>query len=147
MGRHLFEHSLIKALRAVPEFASLDDHTLLALVGESVNLVWKAGSQIFEQGTTGGALFIVMSGEVLIYDGEGESIIEITRVLPGQYFGELSLLLDTTHTKSARAEKDSELLVLPKQPFQTLLEHHPDLDDHLRTKLKERVGSEGLPTR
>jgi hypothetical protein len=43
-------HSLVKALRAVPDFETLDDHTLLGIVGASVNLSWPAGSVVFEKG-------------------------------------------------------------------------------------------------
>ncbi len=40
-------HSLVQALRRIPDFAPLDERTLLTIVGESMNLFWKAGSPIF----------------------------------------------------------------------------------------------------
>ena len=44
-------HSLVQTLCAIPDFSTLDDNTLLVIVGESMNLFWREGSRIFEQGT------------------------------------------------------------------------------------------------
>jgi CRP-like cAMP-binding protein len=63
-------HSLIKALKNVPGFDVLDERTLLRIVGASVNLSWPAGSLVFEKGNPGEALYIVLSGQVRIYDSE-----------------------------------------------------------------------------
>ena len=43
-------HSLVKALRGVPDFSGLDDHTVLRIAGASVNLYWRAVSMVFEKG-------------------------------------------------------------------------------------------------
>jgi CRP-like cAMP-binding protein len=128
----------VKALQVVPAFASLDDQALVKIVGASANLAWPAGGSVFEKGTPGDALYIVLSGSVSIVDvGEnGES--EITRVNPGDFFGEVSLMMDTSHSMSARAAEDSELMVLPKESLQELLEANPELHDHFRRKVEER---------
>lgn len=140
MGRPI-THSLVKALRGVPGFDLLDDHTLLMIVGASVNLVWPKGRVVFTRGTPGEALYVVLSGEVRIHDGDKE----IARIGPGDYFGEMSLLLHTMHTKDVEATEDSELLVLLKESFRSLLESSPDLDALVRRRLRERLpASDGL---
>lgn len=136
-------HSLVKALRAVPDFQSLDDHALLRIVGASVNLSWPAGKLIFERGSPSEALYIVLFGSVVILERAGGREMEVARVLPGSSFGELSMLLNTTHTKDARAEEDVELMVVPKDSFQELLDSSPDLADHFRRRLAERVPVRG----
>ena len=132
-------HSLVKALRSVPDFASLDNHALLRIVGASINLFWPAGSVIFERGSPSEALYIVLSGRVRILERDGQREVEVARVEPGSSFGELSLLLNTKHTKEARAEQDAELMVVPKDSFQELLESSPDLAEHFRRRLAERL--------
>jgi CRP-like cAMP-binding protein len=129
-------HSLVQALRVVPAFASLDDASLLRIVGASANLFWPAGSRVFEEGTPGEALYVVLSGEVGVFAADGA---EIARIEPGDFFGEFSLLTASSHTRTARALADSELLVLPKDSFEELLESHPDLDAHVRRKVEERT--------
>jgi len=53
-------HSLVQMLRGVPDFSPLDERSLLAIVGESLNLFWRAGSLIFEPGQPGDALYIII---------------------------------------------------------------------------------------
>jgi CRP-like cAMP-binding protein len=132
------EHSLVQALQRVPGFDVLDDRDLLRVVGASVNLAWSNGSMVFEKGSPGDALYIVLSGEVRIYDEVDGTEVEITRIGPGDFFGEISLLLDSEHTKNVQAVEDSELLVLMKEPFWALLEKRPDLAEIVQKRLEGR---------
>lgn len=137
MGRPV-THSLVKALQKVPGFDLLSDRDLLRIVGASVNLAWPAGSMVFEKDSPGEALYIVLSGEVRIFDQIDGSEIEIARTGPGDFFGEMSLLLDTTHTKNVEAVEDSELLVLMKDSFRRLMEMQDDLAAAVQRRLEER---------
>jgi CRP/FNR family transcriptional regulator, cyclic AMP receptor protein len=137
MGRPI-THSLVKALQKVPGFDLLSDRDLLRIVGASVNLAWPAGSMVFEKDSPGEALYIVLSGEVRIFDQINGSEIEIARTGPGDFFGEMSLLLDTTHTKNVEAVQDSELLVLMKDSFRRLMEMNDDLAAAVQKRLEER---------
>jgi len=67
--RRPLKHSLVRALRRVPDFSSLDDGILLKVVGASANLFWPAGSIVFERGSPSEALYIVLGGSVRISDG------------------------------------------------------------------------------
>jgi CRP/FNR family cyclic AMP-dependent transcriptional regulator len=133
-------HSLVKALRSVPDFQALDDQELLRIVGASANLFWPADGTIFERGSEAEALYIVLSGEVVITepsaDGDGE--IEVARIGPGTSFGELSLLLHTKHSRDARATEPTELMVISSGPFEDLLSSNADLAHHFRHRIEER---------
>jgi CRP/FNR family cyclic AMP-dependent transcriptional regulator len=137
MGRPI-THSLVKALQKVPGFDLLGDRDLLRIVGASVNLAWPAGSMVFEKGAPGEALYIVLAGEVRIYDEIDGVEVEIARTGPGDFFGEMSLLLDTTHTKNCQAIEDSELLVLMKDSFRRLLETNEDLAAAVHKRTERR---------
>lgn len=132
-------HSLVTALRAVPSFASLDDRTLLKVVGASSNLFWRDGGCVFEKGSDAEALYIVLSGGVRIVDVRDEGDVEVARVGPGDFFGELSLLLNAVHSKHAEAVADSELMVIPKEPFRELLAESPALAAECRRRFEERL--------
>ncbi len=131
-------HSLVKALKRVPGFDLLDSHDLLCIVGASVNLRWATGSHVFTKGTPGEALYVVLSGKVKIYDEVDGAEVEIATIEAGDYFGEMSLLAETTHTKNVRAVEDSELLVLLKEPFAELMESNDELADHIHKTLEAR---------
>ncbi len=135
---HGISHSLIKALKRVPGFDLLDDRDLVEIAGASVNLVWGEGSCIFQKGQPGEALYIVLSGAVRIYDDVDGREVEIARTGAGDFFGEHSLLLDTTHTKNVQAVEDTELLVLSKASFAALLASNPKLEEHIHRTLELR---------
>lgn len=132
-------HSLVKALKAVPGFGLLEDSDLLEIVGASVNLVWPAGECVFSKDSPAEALYIVLSGTVQIYDEVDGGEIEIARTGPGDYFGENSLLSESTHSKNVRTLEDAELLVLSKEAFRELLASKPDLDAEVRRNLETRL--------
>jgi CRP/FNR family transcriptional regulator len=123
----------------VPTFAAIDDRTLLRIVGASANLMWSASSVIFEKGSAAEALFIILSGRVQILDVVDGEQVEIATLEPGDFFGELALLLHTVHSKTAMALDDSELMVLPKDSFQDLLASNAEIAGHFRRTLETRL--------
>jgi trk system potassium uptake protein len=128
-------HSLVRALRRVPDFSSVEDKMLLRIVGASVNLFWPKGARIFEAGSESEGLYIVLSGEVRIVDEDGTAVATIG---PGDYFGELSLLAQATHSKTAEALSDCELMVLPKHSFDAMLEAYPEVAEQVYKKREQR---------
>lgn len=133
------DHSLVKALKGVPEFGALDDHARLAIVGASATLFWPAGSLIFEKGSPAEALYIVLEGRVRIFEPRDDGEVEVAEMGPGDFFGELALLLEGVRSKSAQAIEDVELMVILKSAFDELLESDPDLNEQVRRKFDERL--------
>jgi CRP-like cAMP-binding protein len=136
-------HSLVKSLRTVPDFMSLDDRMLLSIVGTSMNLFWPAGSTIFERGSPSEGLYVILSGQVRIFEIIDGRETDVVRIGPGASFGELSLLLHTTHTKTAVALEDTELMVVPEASFQELIVANEDLAGQFRMKLEQRLPVRG----
>lgn len=132
-------HSLVKALRAVPDFTGLDDRTLLTIVGASSNLFWPAGSTVFEKGAPTEGLYIVLSGRVRIYEVAGDHEEDVVTVGPGGFFGEHSLLLDAVHSKYAQAVEASEVMVVPRESFQSVMSDNPEIVAHLMERMEGRL--------
>jgi CRP-like cAMP-binding protein len=130
-------HSLVKALRGVEAFSSLDEDALLRVVGVSSNLAWRGGSTVFEAGSPSEAVYVVLSGRVRIIDPANGGQ-EIARLGPGDSFGEISLLLLTHHTKNAVAEEDSELMVIPHDSFRELLESNTEMAGYFHRLMEKR---------
>jgi CRP-like cAMP-binding protein len=137
-------HSLVGALRAVPSLGSLDDTTLLAIVGDSVNLVWRAGSKVFEEGTPADGLYIVVAGSVRVLDASGA---ELNVLEAGDFFGEMSLLADSPHGNDVEAVEDVELLVVTKERFDDLLASSPEVARSIRETAELRGASPPPPSR
>jgi CRP-like cAMP-binding protein len=134
-------HTLVRALQGVPAFASLDEDMLLRVVGASANLFWPAGAPVFEAGDRADALYVVLSGSVRIEQPDGEEPREVARMEPGDFFGELALLLEKRRSKRAVAAEDSELMVLSREPLCELLDASPDVAAHVRRTMEERLAS------
>ena len=136
-------HSLVKLLRSVHDFASLDDASLLKVVGASANLAYRAGSRVFEAGSPSDALYVIISGEIRIFDASTSDGREVARLKRGDSFGEISLLRRTSHTKSAEAVEDSELMVVPRDPLEELLASNEHMRTHIERRVSEREAVRG----
>jgi CRP-like cAMP-binding protein len=134
-------HTLVRALQQVPAFASLDERTLLTIVGASANLFWPAGASVFEAGDRADALYIVLSGSVRILEANDGGEREVACMRAGDFFGELSLLLERQHSKRAEAVEDTELMVLCSDPFRALLDASPELASQVRATMEDRLAS------
>src|SRR5262249_43650772 len=116
-------HSLVRALHDVPGFEVLEEHMLLALIGDSANLYWPAGSVVFERGGASRGLYIVISGRVDILAEDGSALAGLG---PGDFFGEMSLLSRKGHRHNVRAATAAELMVVPKEKFDELVDSNPE---------------------
>ena len=135
-------HSLVKLLRSVHDFKSLDDESLLEVVGASANLAYRAGSTIFEAGSPSDALYVILSGQIRIFD-RSTADEDVARLGRGDSFGEISLLRRTNHTKSAQAVEDSELMVVPRDSLEELLVSNDHLRIHIERRMSEREAVRG----
>jgi CRP/FNR family transcriptional regulator, cyclic AMP receptor protein len=86
----------------------------------------KQNTTIFTEKMPAEALYIVKSGNVRItlMAGEGEEI-GLLLLGPGEFFGELALIQETSRLVTARAVTQVELLILPRKDFQSLLDLDP----------------------
>jgi CRP-like cAMP-binding protein len=135
-------HSLVGALRAVPSLCTLDDRRLLTIVGDSANLFWREGSQVFAKGSPADGLYIVVSGSVRVVDEAGT---ELNRLGPGDFFGELSLLDGRPHGHTVFAVGDTELMVVAKERFDALLAEDVELARTIHQKADERRPAKPKP--
>ena len=129
-------HSLVKALGGVPSLEGLDEQALLAIVGDSANLFWPADSCVFRRGTETDSLYVVVSGAVRVVAESGH---EVARLEAGTSFGEFSLLLGTPHQHDVWAVEDSELMVVPKERFDALIDANRELGARLRAVAEQRM--------
>jgi CRP-like cAMP-binding protein len=77
-----------------------------------------------------------VTGRVRVLREDGDELAELG---PGEHFGELSLLLGTTHQHTVETLEDAELMVLPKERFDALLAEQPRLAEEIRRKAEERM--------
>lgn len=80
------------------------------------------GQTIIEEGALGQALYLVESGRVKVYKGEGRAREELAVLGEGEMFGEMSLIEDELTSASVVADTKVTLLVIKRKDLESLME-------------------------
>lgn len=97
------------------------------------------GEVVFDQGEEGQALYIVLSGRVIICQ-PGQAERPIAELGPGEFFGELALLDNSPRSAQARAGEPTEVAVLFRGDFERLMESHAHLASRIAMQLARHLG-------
>ena len=105
---------------------------------------YEAHEIIFQQGDIGDRLYIVMDGEVELFEQDsGPAPRLLGRVGSGECFGEMALINDKPRMATARTVTRTNLLSMSRQAFQDLFAHHPPLRRMFQTLIDERLQVKG----
>jgi CRP-like cAMP-binding protein len=102
-------------------------------------VAFAAGQEIFREGRKGGEMFIIEDGEVEILKQFGATDKQISRLGPGDFFGEMSLLEDVPRMATARALTDCKLLPIDASTFDQLLRENPEISIRMLRSLSHRL--------
>ncbi|HEX5745340.1 MAG TPA: cyclic nucleotide-binding domain-containing protein [Archangium sp.] len=83
----------------------------------------RRGDTIIHEGHQVDGLYVVLSGEVAVTKGEQS----LARLHEGELFGEMSLLQKTPANATVTAARNTSLLRLPREDFDTLILTHPQI--------------------
>lgn len=116
----------IEELKAVEPFGDLDESALTQLTQEFVEFFLPEDYPVFQEGSELEAFYVVKQGCVVVYrDVVGKPVQLLTRVGPGQYFGEFALFTHSESTISARTTEKSRLLKIDRAPLLAVLDNYP----------------------
>ena len=113
---------------------------LRRVIGDSfVSLTFPFGAVIVREGEEADSIFVLASGRArAVKRGEGDEEVPVGILHPGDTFGELGLVENTTRSATVRASSDVEALRLDRSIFQALLKTHPEVrhsfDLHIRRR-------------
>lgn len=112
----------IDTLGSIPIFAGLPARSLDKIRKVSGEIEVPPGQVLIQPRTQGSGLYIVEEGTVVV-ERRGNKI----ELGPGQYFGELALLAEHTHTARVRAQTPVRCLTINRFDFRKLLEEEPKI--------------------
>lgn len=120
-------------------FAGLKTDELRYLSQHCQSRIFNAGQAVLRQGEPGDSLFILRDGlcAVKIRQTDGQEI-EVARIMPGQFFGERSLLLGETRTATIMAVVDSSVTEISKHVLAKLLRERAEIANYMSEILGER---------
>jgi len=108
-------------LKTIDVLSFFHESTLERLAQESKEITLNSETVIFNEGDPGGAMYIVLEGEILIFQGEKS----LTSMAPGTFFGEMSLIESCPRTAGARALVPSVLMEINETQFQEYFATQP----------------------
>lgn len=133
-----------RALESVGFLAELPEGARRRLAEKSQTRLYAPDEVIIREGREGHELFILERGEVRVLIGQAErSQVEVARLGPGSFFGEMSFMTGAPRRATVRATEETEVIVLGKDALQPLLEQSPELATRISRKLAEREAELG----
>ena len=122
-GRVATNKQLITVLGAVPLFEGLSTKHLKRIAELATVARFMEGATIVKQGVIGDSFYVVLQGQAKV-SVNGRTI---NRMLPGDHFGEISLLDGQERTASVIAETEMMLLEITQKDFFTMLRNDPEI--------------------
>ena len=120
------KEDLETVLKSMPPFQKLSKKYIHLLSKIIHNRIYTANEYIFYEGDPGVALYILLDGEVNIFQNNGEEkISDLVTLTRGDFFGELALIDGDVRSASAVALKDSTVAVIFKPDLDQFIEQHP----------------------
>ena len=140
LGRSYFGGSIsqddrIDRLEEVNLLAGCSRKRLRAIAKISEVIEVPAGTVLARLGDPGEEFFLILDGSAHVEVSPRKR----SRLGPGQYFGEMSLLDGGPRSATVVADTPLRLLVIKRRNFSTLLREAPDLTQSLLATLSRRV--------
>jgi len=119
---------IIELLKKVDILGPLKDEELTMLAEDLSHHLFGKGEAVCKQGDPGTTFYIIKSGLIAVKVKGADGVeVEVARLKPGSYFGEMSLLTGDVRTSTCTALEDSELLCLDRDTFGVLLQENPPI--------------------
>jgi CRP/FNR family transcriptional regulator, cyclic AMP receptor protein len=122
-------------LAGVPLFEGLSKRNLKKLASLAEMADFMEGASIVKEGQLGDSFFVAITGQAKV-TVKGRTV---HRILPGDHFGEISLLDGGERTATVTTETPMTLLMIDRKPFLKLLEDDPDLSVSLLESLARMI--------
>ena len=121
-----YPDSLREQLRSFPLLKDLSEPALKRLLGEANWFGLPGGTLLPRDGDNDRALFLVVTGSLGVFadDEKGQRQL-VAHISAGETVGEMSLISGEPHSAQLVALRDTELLRVGREGFQSLMTRHP----------------------
>jgi CRP-like cAMP-binding protein len=96
------------------------------------------GYEIIRQGDPGDAFYLIASGRVSVWVKKNGEMVRVTGLRSDEYFGEMALISNEPRNATVTAEMLTELFILEKHNFESLLMKNPGIADKLKKAYSDR---------
>jgi len=96
------------------------------------------GFEIIRQGDSWDSFYVILSGKVSVKMKKGRKTLSLGRLGRGEFFGEMALLTQQPRNATITSEEVSELMVLKKAEFDSILMKNPTRAQKVRKTYLDR---------
>jgi CRP-like cAMP-binding protein len=118
---------------ALFEGLSKDQRGEVARIADEIDI--EAGKRLVSEGRFGYEFFVIENGTAEVVRGEQH----IADLGPGDFFGEMALLGDTTRSADVVASSAMTAMVMTDRAFRSLARRMPDVADEIRAACRQRT--------
>lgn len=124
-------------LKQTTLFSGMTDKEIDSVLGTAKERSFGAGDSIITEGREGGrGFYLLLSGSAEARKGD----TLLATYGPGDYFGEMALLLDDTpRTADVVATADTDCLAITQWDLRALIKGHPELGVKMMAELARRL--------
>ena len=139
--RDTVDRSIARAelLRRVPLFADLDAHQIQLISAQMREESHEPGAEIIRQGEVGETFYVIESGRVETSVRQDGAERVVAQRGPGEYVGEIALLMQVPRTATVRALTEVQVLALDREDFDRLVAGHLYLSRGLEREASRRL--------
>lgn len=139
--------TILPVLQKIPLLTDLNEHDHEEIIKAISLEYFPAEHLLLKEGEKGSAMFIIKSGQVKIYHGDGEAEKEIALLGPNDFCGEMSLISDEPRNASAKTLTECEIFRLKKEDFKKLLATNQTMASMITKEFLGRVKENESVTR
>jgi CRP-like cAMP-binding protein len=126
---------LVRSLSGLALFADLREADLEAIADPERERLFSEGERVLRRGLSGGGFFVILDGEAAVEIPGGEP----RRLRRGDFFGEVSTLLECTPTANVVAGTRLDTLEIPGPKLEELLLQYPQVSYRMLQTMARRI--------
>jgi len=127
-------------LRKIPLLSGLNDEEILSIKGELRFRQYAKREVVLHKGGSGDGLLFLLAGQLQVIDvtEDGRSI-GLRMLAPGDFFGEIALINNSTRSASVVAMTDVLVAFLPAPIAMRLFSHSPTVANQMLRHLAQKI--------
>jgi serine phosphatase RsbU (regulator of sigma subunit) len=129
----------IEVLRSLTFLKEASTDIIEGLVKAAVERSFQQGQIIFQEGSTGRELYLIVEGTIEVVKGHGADEMVLARHGQGDFFGEMSFIEDNPRFATIRALEPTRLLEFSEQNLRSVLLRQPRLLYGMVQELSSRL--------
>ncbi|MDF1780600.1 MAG: cyclic nucleotide-binding domain-containing protein [Alcanivoracaceae bacterium] len=130
----------LQLLRKMPVFAQLSKSQIEVLLGHMEEVIFPAGSALFEEGDHGDRLYYIIAGFLEVVKAAGTSQARtLASMGPGESLGEMAIIDELPRSATVAARSEVHALVLTREAFDQVVHDEPAIGVEILKGLARRM--------